>query len=100
VERVLLERGIPVRAEVSLNDTLVAVTEYKNGRPDIQRVDLDLDGRMETVRRFRGVLRSSESDWSGTGAFSTRELYQEDGSVVYMWDLDGSGQYRYSETRE
>jgi hypothetical protein len=34
---------------------------------------------------------SSESDWSGDGTFSTAELYQEDGSVVYTFDADGSG---------
>jgi hypothetical protein len=93
VEYVYLVRGIPVRAEDMLNGKIVSITEFENGRPVIRRMDLDLDGRMETVRRFRsgGQVASSESDWTGDGTFSSAEMYQEDGSVVYSLDLDGSG---------
>jgi hypothetical protein len=53
-------------------------------------LDMDLDGRMETVRRFdTNGLRSSEN---GRNA----ELYREDGSIVYSWDLDGDGKHDYS----
>jgi hypothetical protein len=93
VEHVYLVRGIPVRAEDMLNGKIVSITEFENGRPVIRRMDLDLDGRMETIRRFRaeGQIASSESDWTGDGSFSSAELYQEDGSVVYSLDIDGSG---------
>ena len=113
VEQIFMERGVPLRAEVTLDGTLVSVTEFENGYPTVQRLDLDLDGRMETVRRFRpppkatpsrgtpsrgqsasgsqSALQSSESDWNGGGVFSTAELYREDGSVNYSWDLDGDG---------
>jgi hypothetical protein len=96
VEHVYLVKGVPVRSEDMLNGQVVSVTEFENGRPLIRYLDLDLDGRMETVRRFhvsggQGGLASSESDWSGDGTFSTAELYQEDGSVVYSLDADGSG---------
>jgi hypothetical protein len=100
VEQVFLNRGIPVRAEVTLNNTIVSVTEFENGHPVVQRLDMDLDGRMETVRHFdQSVIRSSESDWYGDGIFSSAELYREDGSVVYSWDLDGDGTREYSERR-
>ena len=99
VEQVFLERGMPVRAEVTLNDAIVSVTEFENGYPVIQRLDMDVDGRMETVRRFdRGIMRLSESDWYD-GVFGSAELYREDGSIVYIWDLDGDGTREYSETR-
>jgi hypothetical protein len=96
VEHIYLMKGVPVRAEDMLNGQIVSVTEFENGRPVVRHLDLDLDGRMETVRHFRvsdgqGGLVSSESDWSGDGTFSTAELYQEDGSVVYTFDADGSG---------
>jgi len=97
VEQVFLNRGIPVRSEVTLNNTVVSVTEFENGHPVVQRVDMDLDGRMETVRQFD--KRTSESDWYGGGIFSSAELYREDGSVVYSWDLDGDGTREYSESR-
>ena len=98
VEQVFLDCGKPIRAEVTLNGAIVSVTEFENGYPYIQRLDIDLDGRMETIRRFgSGRLRSSESDWNGGGVFGTAELYREDGSIVYSWDLDGDGTREYEE---
>jgi hypothetical protein len=92
VEQVFFIKGIPVRAEVTRNDLTLSATEYENGYPVIQRLDMDMDGRMETVRRFdqRG-LRSVETDWRGDGLFGSAELYRGDGSVVYSWDMDGDG---------
>jgi len=110
IEHTYLENGIPVNAEVILNNKIVSFTEFENGRPVTQWLDLDLDGRMETVRRFRRniftgmsalnwddlqgrlsqpdfrqLLESSESDWNGDGKFESGELYREDGSVVNKW---------------
>jgi hypothetical protein len=100
VEQIFLSRGIPVRAEVTYNNTIVSVTEFENGYPVVQRVDMDMDGRMETVRHFdKSVMRASESDWYGDGIFGSAELYREDGSVVYSWDMDGDGAREYSERR-
>ncbi|MDR0495251.1 MAG: hypothetical protein LBG95_06465 [Treponema sp.] len=98
VEQVFLERGRPVRAEVTLNGSIVSFTEFENGYPLIQRLDMDLDGRMETVRHFdRKGLRSSENDRNGGGLFAAAELYREDGSIVYSWDLDGNGKFDYEQ---
>jgi hypothetical protein len=98
IEHLYLDQGIPVRAEVIVNNLTVSITEFANGSPVIQRLDLDHDGRMETVRRFRSrvpvqsadelldyrhLVESSESDWDGDGIFEYRELYREDGSIVY-----------------
>jgi len=114
IEHVYIENGIPINAEVILGNKTVSFTEFENGRPDIQWLDLDLDGRMETVRRFRKsiftgkgamnwdelqvklsqngpdfrrLLESSESDWNGDGIFESGELYREDGTVVNRWRL-------------
>jgi hypothetical protein len=114
VEHISLENGIPLRAKVILENKTVSFTEFENGRPVVQWLDLDLDGRMETVRRFRQniftgrsalswdelqrrlpqygpdfrqLLESSESDWDGDGVFESGELYREDGSVVNRWNL-------------
>jgi len=113
IEYVYLNNGIPVNAEVILNNKVVSFTEYENGRPVTQWLDLDLDGRMETVRHFRRnffagnsalnwdelqgrlsqggtdlrqLLESSESDWNGDGKFESGELYREDGLVVNKWN--------------
>ena len=91
-EQIFLEWGVPWKAVETLNGKEVSVMEFKNGLPVVQYIDLDLDGRMETIRRFNnGLLVSSESDWTGDGKYKTSEVYQLDGSVVYSWDMDGSG---------
>jgi len=61
VEHVYLKNGIPVNAEVILDNKTVSFTEFDNGRPVTQWLDLDLDGRMETVRRFRKDIFVSKS---------------------------------------
>ncbi|MDR2543343.1 MAG: hypothetical protein LBC80_07850 [Treponema sp.] len=115
IETFYMERGFPVQAVQVLNGNKVSITEFERGEPVIQHIDLDLDGRMETVRRFRSLsadelsrgwqffnyrslLASSESDWSGDGRHKTKEVYLGDGSVVYYYDMDGSGEFNYSRT--
>ena len=117
-ETFFMRQGIPLRAEERilsgvLNGETASVTEFDRGYPVIQYIDLDLDGRKETIRRFRrpnpsdewdfrdyrGLIASSESDWQGDGRHITREVYLPDGSVVYYFDMDGSGEFNYTENR-
>ena len=51
-ERVELSNGLPVKATVFVGGRKASETEFRLGRPVIQYVDLDLDGRMETTRRY------------------------------------------------
>ncbi|MDR0378156.1 MAG: hypothetical protein LBH70_10230 [Spirochaetaceae bacterium] len=110
VERVTLERGIPQRAVEYLDGRVASSTEFMQGRPVVQYIDVDLDGRMETIRRFRipegafgggdswgyaAVLDSSESDWDGDGVYETGEEYLPDGSTVRSWDLNKDGKREY-----
>jgi tetratricopeptide (TPR) repeat protein len=114
VEWIDLLRGIPLRAAEILDGRPAAVTEFVRGKPVIQRIDLDLDGRMETIRRFqedaadgggaglpdyKKIIRFSESDWNGDGIFETSEQYLSDGTIVYSWDMDGDGEREYSEIK-
>ncbi|MDR0450331.1 MAG: hypothetical protein LBH26_03605 [Treponema sp.] len=114
LEIIDLDRGIPWRATELLGGRPVALTEFEGGRPRFQRLDLDLDSRMETLRHFRDgnagdpenplayerVIELSESDWNGDGIFETAEQYFPDGRIIYSWDIDGDGIRDYSETRE
>ncbi|MDR0315309.1 MAG: hypothetical protein LBH97_00240 [Treponema sp.] len=111
LETIELRRGIPLRATETFNGRIVSITEFEQGWPVIQRLDFDLDSRMETQRHFRRpsagedpldyrrYIISSQSDWDGDGVFEYEELYLEDGSVVYSWDMDGDGIREYSERR-
>ena len=115
VETIYMERGVLLRVVETIDERQVSVTEFERGLPVVQHIDLDLDGRMETVRRFRRppadylwadfidyrrLVASSESDWSGDGRHKTMEVYLPDGSVVYSWDMDGSGTMNYSEQED
>ncbi|MDR0301990.1 MAG: hypothetical protein LBI04_06735 [Treponema sp.] len=112
-EEIFFEKGLIRRAVETSNGMQVSVTEFDRGAPVVQYLDMDMDGRMETMRRFhrpefswvdldetlnyRRLIASSESDWTGEGIFKTGEVYLQDGSVVYSWDMDGSGEMNYSE---
>jgi hypothetical protein len=110
-ERIILERGVPRRAVEYLEGRAVSITEFVRGRPAVQRIDLDLDGRMETVRRFSiregipgpgegfwdiAVPESSESDWDGDGVYETGEDYLPNGSTARSWDMDKDGNREYT----
>jgi len=108
VEHIHFQQGIPLRAEVTLNGLLVSVTEFENGMPFVQRIDMDVDGVLETVRRFRKItpgeftsseyrprLESVENTRDGSGIFGSEKLYRNDGSVVYSWDFNGDGIREY-----
>jgi tetratricopeptide (TPR) repeat protein len=112
-EEIFLEKGLLLRAVETSGGKQISITEFEKGSPVVQRLDMDMDGRMETIRRFyrpdyswvdldetfnfRRLIASSESDWTGQGTFKTGEMYSNDGSVVYSWDTDGSGEMDYSE---
>ncbi|MDR1410725.1 MAG: hypothetical protein LBI91_00805 [Spirochaetaceae bacterium] len=116
VERIEMERGIPLSGAEYLRGRAVSVTEYRGGRPFLRRLDLDLDGRMETLRRFRtpplsggedtayvpfkyeAVPESSESDWDGDGIYETGEEYLDDGRTARSWDMNRDGIREYTET--
>jgi len=112
-ETIYMDRGVILRVIETFNGRQVSVTEFEKGLPVVQYIDIDLDGRMETIRRFRRpppgyemenildyrrLVASSESDWSGDGVYKTKEVYLQDGSVVYYFDIDGGGEMNYSET--
>lgn len=111
VERITLEWGVPRRAAEYLEGRVVSSTEFVQGRPVVQHIDLDLDGRMETIRRFRiqggssgsgegggyaPIPESSESDWDGDGVYETGEEYLPDGSTIRSWDLNKDGNREYT----
>jgi hypothetical protein len=79
---------------------IITETEFSQGWPSLERLDLDLDGRMETLRHFpvthsfkgipdlatilqaRSLYSSSESDWNGDGIYEYREKRLPDGKIV------------------
>ncbi|MDR2343322.1 MAG: hypothetical protein LBD86_02175 [Spirochaetaceae bacterium] len=91
VERVECEGGVISSAKEYLDGRLVAETGFERGLPVFQRIDLDLDGRMETVRRFR---RTAESFSRLTGVGDIGILQPEIEVIESDWDGDGFVEYR------
>ncbi|MDR0402707.1 MAG: hypothetical protein LBH35_03860 [Treponema sp.] len=96
VERTLLRDSLPLRSTVYRDGKIAAETEFSPaGYPVVRRLDLDLDGRMETVRQYSrssyGLVVSTESDWDGDGVYEYAEVLQEDGTLKRYWDLDRDG---------
>jgi len=60
IEIVELNQGIPVRAREYVGNLMVSETDFLRGRPQQQRVDLDFDGKMDTVRFFKKEYRQME----------------------------------------
>jgi hypothetical protein len=60
IEVVELNQGIPVRAREFVGNLMVSETDFLRGRPQHQKVDLDFDGKMDTVRFFKKEYRQVE----------------------------------------
>jgi len=94
-ERIELSGGIPVNSVVYVKGMKVSETRFRDGRPVIQFLDLDMDGRMETIRRYDPneayLLLSTESDLDGDGIYEYAETLQSDGTVRRSWDLNRDG---------
>jgi hypothetical protein len=90
LEEVELSGGIPIgAAEYAIKDgEKLSETDFRRGKPVREKVDLDMDGRMETVRVFPAamlktpvlsdivtllnwprVFQYAESDWNGDGIY-------------------------------
>ncbi|MDR1654930.1 MAG: hypothetical protein LBR96_02940 [Treponema sp.] len=109
-ERIELAGSIALNSAEYLDGRMVSETQYSRGRPVQERLDLDLDGRMETRRRFKqdivreeslrddrfpwdvpAIIEYTESDWDGDGIYESAEEYVPGGTVVPSWDMDGDG---------
>jgi hypothetical protein len=89
IETVELDGSLPVRAREYLDGRVVSVTNFSQGRPVVQFVDLNLDGRLETARYFR---RPSFSGEEGAGSVDPFELLDYPLDFEYAdsdWDGDG-----------
>ncbi|MDR3114360.1 MAG: CDC27 family protein [Treponema sp.] len=126
LERVEFDHGIPQRAWELLDGRIVSTTEFHEGRPQTQRIDLDVNGHLETIRHFRpfrdvspdranlldqlffgSLIEVSESDWDEDGLFEYKEqyVYAREGEepartiekVLRFWDIDRDGIREFSD---
>jgi len=81
VEHIDFVRGVAIRATETVGGRLIARTEFEKGRPAARHIDMDLDGRMETIQRFRfspndgAVIDRVEIDENGDGKIDHAEQY-------------------------
>jgi len=90
------DAGVPLRRERFLGGKLYGLLDYRNGRPGLERVDADGDGRFETERSYdpegdgsEASIRSLRVDLDGDGVFE----YREEIAFPHLkeWDFDGDG---------
>lgn len=92
----ILNSGVILRRERYLEGRLVAVLNYDNGRPGVEKFDSDGDGRYETERHYNPEGDGSEtsilslrSDTNGDGLFDYSEELTE--PYLKQWDFDCDG---------
>jgi len=78
-----LADSIPIRAREYAGSLLVSETEFFQGRPILQRLDLNLDGHMDTIRYFYSNQIPSE-------IFNLLEPWE-------LWDYDRDIEYTISD---
>jgi hypothetical protein len=85
IERIELDRGIPHRIREYKGERIVSETEFSSGRRVSQRVDLDDDGYLETIRYFGLIgsdagyqvrIESFVTDWNRDGIFEGNEFWK------------------------
>jgi hypothetical protein len=95
LERIELERSMPVKSRTIVNGREAAETEYRLGRAVISLIDLDLDGRKETRRTWflsdGELLIRNERDGDNDGVYEYSELRNSEGATLRTWDLDRDG---------
>ena len=77
-EVVELNQGIPVRAREYVGELMVSETDFLRGRPQLQRVDLNLDGHIDTFRHFKRDFRQTELE----------ELWDYDREIDYTVTIE------------
>lgn len=99
-EIVTLDRGLAVEAVTYVGDRILSRRSYEKGRPILERVDADGDGRFEMEKGFApaGSLMDAEGNWQvawvrvdadGDGVYEYRE--QTVFPFLKEWDFDGNG---------
>jgi hypothetical protein len=99
-EVVLLEKGLPISAVAYTGGRILSRRSYENGRPVLERVDADGDGRFETEKGFvrEGADQGADGAWKvawirsdsdGDGVFEYFE--QTVFPFLKEWDYDGNG---------
>ena len=101
VKKVFFDKGIPIKAEVSVSGELYSQTNYRNGLPVFENIDKDGDGYFETRVEYdpKGVLKRIDMDLNKNKLYEYSEYYQKDGSVTKVWDSDEDGSFEITYTQ-
>ena len=104
-EKVDLDRGIPLRRTRYSSGKPYAILDYARGRPGLEKVDADGDGRFETQRGYLPGADDSDAaiawariDADGDGIYE----YREEMTFPFRkeWDLDSNGSVDAAEYRD
>ncbi|MGI5084705.1 tetratricopeptide repeat protein [Treponema putidum] len=95
VKKVFFDKGIPIKAEVTVSGNLYSQTNYRNGLPVFENIDKDGDGYFETRVEYDsvGLLKRIDIDLNKNKLYEYSELYEKDASIIKIWDNDEDGNF-------
>ncbi|UTC67795.1 MULTISPECIES: tetratricopeptide repeat protein [unclassified Treponema] len=93
IKKVFFDKGIPIKAEVTVYGGVYSQTNYRNGRPVYEHVDKNGDGYFETRIEYNSneTLKRIDIDLNKNKLYEYSEHYEKNGSVAKFWDSDEDG---------
>lgn len=91
VDRVFYDKGEIISKEKRIDGVLVSLANYRNGRPSVEKCDIDQDGYFERVQEYDryGNLSKISLDFDKDGVFEYNEVYKANGEVRKEWIGEG-----------
>ena len=101
IKKVFFDKGIPIKAEVTVLGEPYSQTNYRKGLPVFENIDKDGDDYFETRIEYdpKGVLKRIDMDLNKNKLYEYSEYHQKDGSVTKVWDSDEDGSYEITYTQ-
>lgn len=86
-ERVFYDRGKVISCERRVDNVILSLINYKNGRPSIKKSDIDRDSYFEKIEEFdlAGNVVKISIDFNKDGIFEYNEIYERNGIIRKEW---------------
>ncbi|UTC63700.1 tetratricopeptide repeat protein [Treponema sp. OMZ 788] len=99
IKKIFFDKGIPIKAEVTVSGELYSQTNYRNGLPVFEHTDKNGDGYFETKTEYdaNGILNRIYIDLNKNKLYEYSEYYEKNDTVTKTWDSneDGVSEIKY-----
>lgn len=86
-ERMFYDRGEIISCERRIDNVVISLVNYKNGKASIKKSDVDRDGYFEKLEEFDddGNVGKISIDFNKDGVFEYNETYGKNGTIRKEW---------------